>query len=88
MSNCFKCLHTELLHSNHFVVNTGVSSQTKPYYSETVKIIYIQLFQLYADVQGPCLRAQVRACRAFSSLRDLLVSLECLCQRCKKANAT
>ena len=43
--SCFMCLHTKLLHSNHFEVNTAVSAQTKPYYSEMVKIIYIKLFQ-------------------------------------------
>lgn len=37
----FKCLHTELLHSSHFVVNTGVRAQTKPYRNEMVKIICI-----------------------------------------------
>lgn len=71
--NFSKYLHTELPHSNHFIVNTGVSTQTKPYRSEMVKTIYIQLFQLHADDQGPRLRAQVHACQAFSSLCDFFV---------------
>lgn len=42
-----------MLHSSHFVVNTGVGARTKPYHNEMAIIICIQLFR----TQGPRWRA-------------------------------